>query len=99
MREATTSARRNGGLSRPALALLLCGTALFLAAENAILLFVLAPSLPWPAELEPLALTLRIGRVLAEAFAPWLAAGIGGALAGGAALWAALRLRSGVRHA
>lgn len=88
-----------GGVPRPALALLLCGTALFLAVENAILLFVLAPSLTWPAELEPLALALRIGRVLAEALAPWLAAAMTGVLACGAALWAVLHFRRGVNHA
>jgi len=36
--------------------------------------------------------------VLAEAFAPWLAASMAGGLACGAALWAALRFRE-VNHA
>jgi hypothetical protein len=88
-----------GGVPRQALALLLGGTALFLAVENAILLFALGPSVNWPAELEPLALALRVARVLAHAFAPWVAIGLGSTLAGAAALWAALRIRDEVDHA
>jgi hypothetical protein len=87
------------GVPRQALALLLGGTALFLAVENAILLFVLGPSVDWPAGLEPLALALRVARVLAQAFAPWVVIGLGATLAGAAALWAALRIRDEVNHA
>lgn len=99
MRNETTARGARGGIPRPALALLLCGTALFLAVENAILLLLLGPSLPWPAELEPLALALRVGRVLAEAFAPWLVAGAAAATAGTTVVWAALRYRREVNHA
>lgn len=99
MRNDSTIGRGGAGIPRPALALLLCGTALFLAVENAVLLLVFGPALPWPAELEPVALVLRVGRVLALAFAPWLTATAAAALAAAGVLWAALRLRREVNHA
>ena len=88
-----------GGVSPRVLALLLGGTALFLAVENMILLFVLGPALHWPAELESLALALRVARVLAEALAPWFALGMAVAVTATMILWAALKIRHEVHHA
>jgi len=91
--------RARGGVPPQALALLLGGTALFLAVENAVLLFVLGPALGWPAALEPVALGLRVARVLLQALAPWIALGLATTLAAGASLWAFLKFRREVHHA
>lgn len=92
-------AATSGGLPRPALALLLCGTALYLAVENAVLLFMLGPAIQWPARLEMVGVALRVLRVLAEAFAPWLLLGTVAVLAGAAAAAAVLHMRREVVRA
>ncbi len=92
-------AAAGGGLPRAALALLLCGTALFLAVENTLLLFVLGPVIDWPARLEMIGVALRVVRVLAGAFAPWLTLGAAAVLAGATAAWALLRLKREVARA
>lgn len=91
--------RSRGGVPPQALALLLCGTALFLAVENAVLLFVLGPVLGWPAALEPVVLGLRVARVLLLALAPWIALGLATSLVAAGGLWAVLKLRREVHHA
>jgi hypothetical protein len=86
-------------MSRPALAALLGGTALFLAVENAVLLFAFGPAIHWPAQLEGLGVALRVARVLGGALAPWLLLGVAAVFAGAAAMWAAMRFQREVNHA
>jgi hypothetical protein len=90
---------RHAGPSRSVLVLTLLASLLFLVAENAILLFVLGPTMHWPAALVGVGVALRVARTLLSALAPWLILALSAVSAGAVAMWAALRVGREVRHA
>jgi hypothetical protein len=98
MRNDATAPHGRGLVPRAALALLLTGTALFLAAQNAVLLVLFAPAFEWPAEAAPLAVALRVARLLFEVLAPWIVLGFVAVAGAAAVAWLALRGRREVRH-